>query len=568
MPTITSKKLNLVHSKLDRALFRNTNTMLLAIQRWFDFTVKQIRQDLTKKFIKDIASELTDWEYLQEQGQEILKPATLNIMQKGGDESYKLFQVKGAFDVLNPESIKAAKKFTADLVRQVNSDTKKGIRTYITAGVKEGKAMKKIARELRPLVGLTQNQTQSVINYRTLLSDKEKFPGLSTDDIDRKATRYADKTHRRRAQMIARTETARAQNIGYAQGMEDLGVEQLEHSVHLDDRLCEICAPLEGKKYKISEGRDAIPVHPNCRCAILPVVADTPVCRFSKSLEKAACVPLDDLHDEQVKDLLKRLEKTDEPDEGRKIRRALRKLGHTGGLQGKPSVTTPTGIKPTVPTVPKVEAKPVKLRPSKLTNAVTVDEEYWHVTTQTAAKSIKKEGFKLMETEVAGKVYGNGIYLGSYQDTKALKFYQSFIKASKRKVMKVPVRINELLEITVKPYQAFGKTAVQAARQAGLTKQYQAAKSRILAQNSKINRDLQKQPLMRRRLENEWLRQQGLIEYPEGAALQEALTKKGYNGLKIIAKDKFTVDVGGSQVVIYKPQLLAKKVLKPKPSLK
>ncbi len=514
----------------------------------------------------DTSVVLTDWKYLQQQGEDILKPATLSIMQSGGGEAYKLFQVEGAFDILNPESVKAAQKFTADMVVQVNGETKKGIRTFITAGVKEGKSMPKIAKELRPLIGLTKNQTQSVINYKSLLSNKEKFPKLTTDDIERKTQRYADKTHRRRMQTIARTETARAQNIGYATGMDDLGVTQLEFSATIDEHTSSECMSLNGKKFKTSEAKGIIPVHPNCRCAMLPVVGNTPVCRMSKGLEKAACIPPDALHDEQIKDLVSRWDSAKSAGNQWNIAQKLKKFGYDIRTR-KPVVTKPPIVKPPVIIPkPKPEVKPVTLRPSKLPNAVTVDEEYWHVTTKTAARSIQREGFKIVEAEVGGKIYGNGIYLGSYADTKALKFYRGFIRASKRQVMKVPVRVNELLEITVKPYQMLGKTCAQAARQAGLNAQYQTAKSRILAQNSKINRNLQKQPLMSRKLEEQWLRQQGFIEYPEGAALQEVLTKKGYNGLKIIAKEKFTVDVGGSQIVIYKPQLLAKKVLKPKPS--
>ena len=309
-------RLNQIHSKLDWQLRRNEKMLQEVIGRWFAFTVKQIQTDLRTKFQKDITSELSDWEYLKEQGQQMLKPATLDIMRTGGQQSYKLLSIRVAFDVLNVESVKAAEKFTAKLVTQVNNETKKGIRTYISAGIKDGKAMPKIARELRPLVGLTQNQTQSVMNYRNLLSDKEKFPRLSASDIDRKTTKYAGKTHRRRAQMIARTETARAQNIGYVMGMEELGIGQLEHSVHFDDRLCEICAPLDGKKYTISEGRDAIPVHPNCRCAVLPVIAG-----------KAAHKPSNDLGMKQIKDLEDKLSRTTNVAEQLVIRQQLGKFG-------------------------------------------------------------------------------------------------------------------------------------------------------------------------------------------------------------------------------------------------
>ncbi len=343
---IVKAKLNPVHSKLNWQLKRNERVFEEAVQKWFAFTLKQIQTDLRTKFQKDIASELTDWEYLQSQGQEILKPATLSVMQSGGGEAYKMFQVKGAFDVLNVESVKAAQKFTADLVRQVNSETKKGIRTYISTGIKEGKGMPKIARELRPLVGLTQNQTKSVINYRNLLSDKEKFPNLSASDVDRKTTRYADKTHRRRARTIARTETARAQTIGYAQGMEDLGVEQLEHSVHVDERLCEICAPLEGTKYKVSEAKGVIPVHPNCRCALLPVIGGKSVSRYTGEVGSVAP---EQLQNALVGDLVKRWESAISRSNKWVLKDKLKKLGYdTSGkpITGKPPIAVLPAITP------------------------------------------------------------------------------------------------------------------------------------------------------------------------------------------------------------------------------
>jgi len=552
MPTTARIKSNPVHAKLDWQLRLNEKVLLMALRNWFASTTKQIQLDLRTKFQKDITSDLTSWETISEEGKVMVRPATLDIVDSGGKAADKVLRAKVPFDKLNPEAVKAADKICAEMVREVTGETKKALRSYISAGIREGKSMDRIARELRPLVSLTKHQTDSVVNYRNLL--REKSPRLPEKSVNKKVERYAAKTQRRRVQTIARTEAARAQNTGYALSMGDMGVEQLEFSVA--SGCCKLCESMNERKYPPEKAGAVIPVHPNCRCCMLPVVDDVPTCRGEKGeVAKKACIRPSNLHDEQVKDLLNRLERVKDPAEGRKVRRALRRLGHKGGLRAEP----------TVPTAPRV--KPTRLKPSKLPHAVTVDEEYWHVTTQAAAKNIKKEGFKIIEAEVGGKIYGNGIYLGSYEDKKALQFYQSFIRASKRKVMKVPVRVNGLLEVMVKPAQEFGKTCAQAARHAGLNKQYQQAKSRILAKNREINRRLQKQPLMSRRLEQEWLRQQGLLEYPEGAALQEVLTKRGYNGVKIIAKGRFTTEVGGSQVVVYDTKILnaGMKGLKRKP---
>lgn len=359
MKTITKKLGITTGHGLFRMQDRNERILLSALYVWFNFTLKQIRRSLTEKFAKDITSELTDWEFIEEQGQEILRPAALKIMQSSGDKAYKLFQVQGAFDVLNPSAVEAADKVVGHLVRDVTQNTKEGIRSYIKTGIKEGKAMDKIARELRPIVGLTERQVESVANYRRLLEDKE-FP---SKQINSKVASYTNKTHRRRMQTIARTETARAQNVGYAVGLEDLGVEQLEFAVHPDEKTCEVCYSLDKKRYKVGEASAVIPVHPNCRCAMLPVVADREVCEFSKSIRKAGrgCIPIDDLPKEQIDDLLKRLEASKDPAEGRKLRRSLRKLGHKGGLKpGQPSVSVTPRVKPTKPVVPKIKPKPTK----------------------------------------------------------------------------------------------------------------------------------------------------------------------------------------------------------------
>jgi len=88
-------------------------------------------------------------------------------------------------------------------------------------------------------------------------------------------------------------------------------------------------------------------------------------------MKKATCIPPDDLHDKQIKDLLRKLETPKTPAEGRKIRRALRKLGHRGGLGGKPPVGKLPTVKPTVPTTIKpkeIKGIPVKGTGEKLTS--------------------------------------------------------------------------------------------------------------------------------------------------------------------------------------------------------
>lgn len=79
---------------------------------------------------------------------------------------------------------------------------------------------------------------------------------------------------RRRAEMIARTEIIRAHHLGMIQqyrnwGLIDVHV-QAEWKTAGDNRVCELCAELEGKIFTLDEIEYLIPYHTNCRCLALP----------------------------------------------------------------------------------------------------------------------------------------------------------------------------------------------------------------------------------------------------------------------------------------------------------
>lgn len=79
---------------------------------------------------------------------------------------------------------------------------------------------------------------------------------------------------KRRADMLARTETIRAHhlaNIAEYRSWGVLGVSvQAEWRTAGDDRVCEKCASLHGKRFTLDEIEPMIPLHPLCRCFALP----------------------------------------------------------------------------------------------------------------------------------------------------------------------------------------------------------------------------------------------------------------------------------------------------------
>jgi SPP1 gp7 family putative phage head morphogenesis protein len=101
--------------------------------------------------------------------------------------------------------------------------------------------------------------------------------GKGPREIARDMAKRVDGITKKRALVIARTEIIHAHAEGQLDSMEVLGVDKATAAVEFatagDDRVCPRCAALEGKEYTIKQAHGVIPVHPNCRCAWIPLVA-------------------------------------------------------------------------------------------------------------------------------------------------------------------------------------------------------------------------------------------------------------------------------------------------------
>lgn len=79
----------------------------------------------------------------------------------------------------------------------------------------------------------------------------------------------------RRAEILARTEVIRAHHSGMMQTYKNWGAEGVEVEAEFrtagDNRVCPDCESLEGTVYSLKEAEGLIPVHPQCRCIVLPV---------------------------------------------------------------------------------------------------------------------------------------------------------------------------------------------------------------------------------------------------------------------------------------------------------
>lgn len=184
------------------------------------------------------------------------------------------------FDISNPAAVRFLQAYDFGLIRQVTDETRAAVRNVVTDAFRYGGHPREQARQIREFIGLTERQTQAVINYRNALVEEER----PIDQVERMTAAYRTRMLRLRGENIARTETLRAsnaaQNAAWVQatddGLLDRGAVRRQWLVTPDDRLCPYCAvvPLMnvggvalGGFFQTPLGAVPYPpLHPQCRC--------------------------------------------------------------------------------------------------------------------------------------------------------------------------------------------------------------------------------------------------------------------------------------------------------------
>lgn len=186
-----------------------------------------------------------------------------------------------AFDIVNPYAVQYARAEVGTMIREITQTTQQGIARLIGVGIEQGITPAQTAQQIRTMIGLTEQQTNWVLNY------ENKLLSAGSVDIDLKVDRYAAKLLRQRAQNIARTETIRAANGGQQaawnaavdQGVLPKDAEQV-WIITDDEKICEICEPMPDMEenqhvplngvFITGEGERVKkpPAHPRCRCSV------------------------------------------------------------------------------------------------------------------------------------------------------------------------------------------------------------------------------------------------------------------------------------------------------------
>jgi SPP1 gp7 family putative phage head morphogenesis protein len=152
-----------------------------------------------------------------------------------------LEQIGYGFDwtLANTDAARWASRYSFELVRGINSTTTQRLQVAVNDWFQERTTLPDLVRELQPTFG------------------------------------------RRRAQLIAQTETTRAAAEGSKVGYEQSGVvAEWEWQTVRDERVCPQCGPLNTVRAPLgqpfqhpTDGRQySIPAHPGCRCFARPVI--------------------------------------------------------------------------------------------------------------------------------------------------------------------------------------------------------------------------------------------------------------------------------------------------------
>lgn len=190
------------------------------------------------------------------------------------------------FDSVNVPAQMAAKASAAKLVTNVTAETRAALRELVARAFREGIQPRDLAKQIKPLVGLSRPYARAVETYRKDLVAS----GVSKTAAAAKAATYAEQLRRKRALTIARTEVIRASTEGQlaawkqaiGQGLLSARSEKVWMTTP-DDRLCRYCLAMDGQHVLVDLpfrsaklGRvSGPPLHPNCRCAVAvrPVIS-------------------------------------------------------------------------------------------------------------------------------------------------------------------------------------------------------------------------------------------------------------------------------------------------------
>ncbi|WHH58299.1 phage minor head protein [Petroclostridium sp. X23] len=212
-----------------------------------------------------------------------LAPAWLEAMGAAANQLKEKYP-EWVFDPNWPAVQKWVQEHGSDLVVNLTQTQHDALRQVINRAAFMGDfGPDELSRAIRPLVGMAPREAMAVLKYYESLRNN----GMAIKQAQHQVANYAGRVHRHRAMRIARTELCFAYNRGIDEGIKQaqaqgyIGQVQKRWMTADDERVCEICGPLDGQvvsqdvefyillPQKITGHHRLPPAHPHCRCTVI-----------------------------------------------------------------------------------------------------------------------------------------------------------------------------------------------------------------------------------------------------------------------------------------------------------
>lgn len=249
--------------KYERMIMRASRRMFNAqkqdVKDWLRDNAEKIGKSFVKR--KDWANDMIDWEEYNRTFTAELEKIFAIIIEEIGKDAFNAL-IEGDFDPYTQTIQNFIKNNSLKVAKEVNAETEKQIRATLAQGMRENDTMQELSARIMHVFGT--------------------------------ASTY-------RAFMIARTESAMAENYADVVAWEQTDVvEAKEWFTAEDEHVCGFCHEMDGKTIKLNQSffqkGDVMmfedsngkphemnldfrtigepPLHPNCRCVLLPVLKD------------------------------------------------------------------------------------------------------------------------------------------------------------------------------------------------------------------------------------------------------------------------------------------------------
>ena len=285
------------HDQMKKDAEKFTVDLRKAVQDYFGQQMDEVLAKLISEFdkvatwkVKAPGDKFLFDKDIKEIGIALVSPILANILEGRGNEAMFFIGSAVGFNLDNPRARKFIETNAFKLIKGIDETTIIDLKRQFDLGLKEG----------------------------------EGIP-----ELKKRVLSVFDKANDSRAEMIARTEAIKASNFGTQEAWEQSGVVTAkEWLTAADERVDALCAAMDGKIIglgdnffekgdtlsakndegkKVSQTFDADtpvpPLHPNCRCTLIPVMGTKAVASIKRKKEGAVSQKQVDKLNERLDDL-------------------------------------------------------------------------------------------------------------------------------------------------------------------------------------------------------------------------------------------------------------------------